>query len=49
MNKIELEERLINFEVFIIGITNKISNTKAGNHLAGQLIRSGTSPALNYG
>ncbi len=23
--------------------------TKAGNHLSGQLIRSGTSPALNYG
>ncbi len=24
-------------------------DTKAGNHLAGQLLRSGTSPALNYG
>jgi len=24
-------------------------NTKAGNHLSGQLIRSGTSAALNYG
>jgi four helix bundle protein len=23
-------------------------NTKAGNHFAGQLIRSGSSPALNY-
>ena len=24
-------------------------NTRAGNHLGGQLLRSGTSPALNYG
>ena len=26
-----------------------MKDTKASNHLAGQLIRSGTSPALNYG
>lgn len=26
-----------------------MTNTKAGNHLSGQLVRSGTSPALNYG
>jgi len=33
----------------IIKIANDLLNTKAGNHLAGQLIRSGTSAALNYG
>lgn len=49
MNKFELEERLINFSVLIIEIVNELPNTKAGNHLSGQLIRSGTSPALNYG
>jgi len=49
MNKFELEERLINFAVLIIEITNELPNTKAGNHLSGQLVRSGTSPALNYG
>ncbi|OGU76047.1 MAG: four helix bundle protein [Ignavibacteria bacterium RBG_16_35_7] len=49
MDKSELEERLINFAVFIIEITNGLSNTKAGNHLADQLVRSGTSHALNYG
>jgi len=49
MNKKELEERLINFSVLIIEIANDLSNTKAGNHLCGQLIRSGTSSALNYG
>jgi len=49
MNKFELEERLINFAVLIIEIVNELPNTKAGNHLSGQLVRSGTSPALNYG
>jgi len=49
MNKFDLEERLINFAVEIVGIVETMPNTKAGNHLSGQLIRSGTSPALNYG
>lgn len=49
MNKFDLEERLIDFAVIIIEIVNDIPNSKAGNHLAGQLVRSGTSPALNYG
>ena len=49
MNKFDLEERLINFSVLIIEITNEMPKNKAGNHLSGQLIRSGTSPALNYG
>ena len=49
MDRVELEERLIDFAVLIIGITNELSNSKAGNHLSGQLVRSGTSPALNYG
>ena len=26
-----------------------MQNNKAGNHLSGQITRSGTSPALNYG
>ncbi len=49
MDKHELEERLINFAVLIIELVNELPNTKAANHLSGQLIRSGTSPALNYG
>jgi four helix bundle protein len=49
MKKSDLEERLINFAVLVIEIANKMPNTRAGNHLSGQLIRSGTSPALNYG
>ncbi len=45
----ELEERLIDFAVAILGVAEGLPNTKAGNHVAGQLIRSGTSPAPNYG
>ncbi len=49
MNKFDLEERLIKFSVLIIEIVNEMPKTKAGNHLAGQLVRSGTSQAFNYG
>lgn len=49
MNKHDLEERLINLAVLIIKLVEDMPNTKAANHLSGQLLRSGTSPALNYG
>ena len=49
MDKFQLEDRLIDFAVLVIDITNELPNSKAGNHLAGQLVRSGTSHALNYG
>lgn len=45
----KMEERLIRFEVLIIDIVNKLPDNRVGNHLGGQLLRSGTSPALNYG
>jgi four helix bundle protein len=47
--KYDLEERLIDFAVLVIQITENLYNTRAGNHIAGQLVRSGTSPALHYG
>lgn len=47
--KYDLDERLIDFAVLIIAITESLYNTRAGNHIAGQLVRSGTSPALHYG
>ena len=49
MDKFDLEERLVTFSVLIIELTNEMEKSKAGNHLSGQLIRSGTSVALNYG
>ena len=47
--KFDLEARLIDFAVKIIDISESLSNTRAGNHIEGQLLRSGTSPALHYG
>ena len=49
MNKHDLEERLINFSVLIVQLVETMPERKAANHLAGQLLRSDTSPALNYG
>ena len=45
----DLEERLINFAVRVIRIAESLPKSRIGNHIAGQLIRSGTSPAPNYG
>lgn len=47
--KYDLEDRLIAFAVLIIRIAENLLNTKAGNYIGGQLVRSGTSPALHYG
>jgi four helix bundle protein len=49
MSKYDLEERLIDFAVTIIQMADQIPKTLAGRHLANQIVRSGTSPALNYG
>jgi four helix bundle protein len=45
----DLEDRLIDFAVRIIRAAESLPKTKVGNHIAGQLIRCGTSPAPNYG
>jgi four helix bundle protein len=44
-----LEERLIDFAVDVIDVVEELPSSKAGNHIANQLVRSGTSPAPNYG
>ena len=49
MNRHELQERLICFSVLIVRITETMPRTMAGRHFANQLLRSGSSPALNYG
>lgn len=45
----DLEDRLIDFAVKIIKLTEHFPVTFAGKHLGGQLVRSGSSPALHYG
>ncbi len=45
----ELEERLIDFAVRIIRLSASLPRTSAGRHIARQILRSGMSPAPNYG
>ena len=45
----ELEERLIDFAVRVVNLSASLPKTPAGKHVAGQIMRSGTSPAPNYG
>jgi four helix bundle protein len=45
----QLEQRLIDFAVLIIKLSATIPKTAAGRHIASQILRSGTSPAPNYG
>jgi four helix bundle protein len=45
----DLEERLLSFLVRIIKLVERLPNTRTGNHVAGQLLRSGTSPYPNHG
>lgn len=48
MNKTQLEDRLVKFAVNTIKKVEGTNKTYAGNHLSKQLIRSSSSPALNY-
>jgi len=45
----EMEDRLIEFASRIIDIVETMPKTPASKHIGGQMLRSGTSPALNYG
>jgi len=47
--KYDLQDRLIKFSVNIIDLTEKLPSNPAGKHISNQLLRSGTSPAANYG
>ena len=45
----DLEDRLVEFASRIIDVVEALPNTRAGNYIAGQLIRCGLAPALLYG
>src|SRR6266446_6899429 len=45
----DLEDRLLEFAANIIELTESLENTRAGNHVAGQLLRCGTSSLSNHG
>ena len=45
----DLEDRLLDFSACIIRLVDALPNTRAANHVAGQLLRCGTSPYGNHG
>ena len=47
--KYDLEDRLLEYSARIIKIVEQLPSSKAGNHVSGQLLRSGTSPYPNHG
>jgi four helix bundle protein len=47
--KFNLEDRLLEFASAIIDLSESLPATRAGNHVAGQVLRSGTSPYPNHG
>ncbi len=47
--KYDLEERLLAYAADVIRLTDMFPRSKAGAHVADQLLRSGTSPLSNHG
>ena len=45
----DIEERLLACSVTIIKLVEQLPSSRTGNHVAGQLLRSGTSPNPNHG
>ena len=46
---VELQDRLIDYAVRVMSLVAVLPDSVGGRHIAGQLLRSGTSPAPNYG
>jgi len=44
----ELSERLLDFAARVGKVVDALPKTRLGRHVAGQLVRCGTSPAPNY-
>ena len=47
--KYDLEDRLVDYTCRMIDVVEALPNTRAGNYIAGQLVRSCHSPTFNYG
>jgi len=45
----DLEKRLISFAAAIVSLSSKLPKTPQGRHICGQILRSGTAAAANYG
>jgi four helix bundle protein len=47
--RFDLEDRLLEFASAVIDLSESLPATRSGNHIAGQVLRSGTSPYPNHG
>jgi len=47
--KFDLEDRMLEFTACLIKMVDALPTSRAGNHIAGQLLRCGTSPFANHG
>ncbi len=47
-SKFDLQDRLVDYAARIIKLSEQLPESKTGRHIAGQILRSGTSPAPNY-
>jgi len=47
--KYDLEDRLVEYGCRMIDVVETLPSTRAGNYIAGQLIKCCLSPAFNYG
>lgn len=47
--KFDLEDRFVNYTCTMIDVIERLPNNRAGNYIAGQLIKSCHSPTFNYG
>jgi four helix bundle protein len=45
----DLQERFVDYSVRVIRLCDALPETRAGRHVCSQVLRSGTSPAPNYG
>ncbi len=46
--KFDLEERQMIFAILIMKVSENLHTTPAGRYISGQVVPSGTSPALHY-
>src|SRR5207248_8830137 len=47
--RFDLEDRLLEFTARLTRLVDALPNSRTGNHVAGQLLRCGTSPFANHG
>ncbi|MGD0390171.1 MAG: four helix bundle protein [Tepidisphaeraceae bacterium] len=47
--RFDLEDRLLRYAAGVVRLVEKIPNSRSGNHVGGQFLRSGTSVLPNHG